>query len=100
MAIELRKGNVSKEHAINRIAEFEGKRPASLDIFLDMLGISEAQFDDIIKNHRIDPWSDKVFLQIGKPTHDLGSWQAKPPIPKAESEKMINHFKEGGLATD
>lgn len=100
MALELRKGNVSKDDAINRIAEFEGKRPASLDIFLDMLGISEAQFEEIIKNHRVDPWSDKVFLQIGKPTHDLGLWQPKPLMPKEESEKIINHFKEGGLAID
>ena len=64
------------------------------------MGISEAQFEDIIKNHRVDPWSDKVFLQIGKPTHDLGLWQPKPLMPKEESEKIINHFKEGGLAVD
>jgi hypothetical protein len=97
MALELRKGAIDKDRAKEKISSFEGKRPASLDIFLEMLGISEDDFEDIVKNHRVDPWDDKTLVRIGKKPHDYDLWQKKPPLSSQESERIIQNFKNGTL---
>ena len=97
MALELRKGSLDKDKAKEMISAFEGKRPASLDIFLDMLGISEDEFEDIIKKHRVDPWDDKVLVKIGKKPHDYDSWQTKPSLSSQESNLIIQNFRNGIL---
>ena len=97
MALELRKGAINKEGAEKLTSEFEGKRPASLDLFLNMLGLSEEDFEEIIQKHRVDPWDDRVMVQIGKKPHDFDSWQAKPALTSRESQKIVESFKHGNL---
>jgi len=97
MALELRKGAINKKSAEKLISEFEGKRPASLDLFLNMLGLSEEDFEEIIQKHRVDPWDDRVMVQIGKKPHDFDSWQAKPVLTNKESKKTVESFRSGSL---
>jgi N-acetyl sugar amidotransferase len=99
MALELRKGAINKEGAEKLISEFEGKRPASLDLFLNMLGLSERDFEEIIQKHRVDPWDDRVMVQIGKKPHDFDSWQAKPALGNMESRKIVESFRNGSLSS-
>jgi N-acetyl sugar amidotransferase len=94
MALELRKGVISQEEAKKTIQEYEGRRPASLDLFLNMLGISEEQFESVISRHKVDPWDDKVMIQIGKRPHDYEEWQTKPPLSPVESQKIMEQFKK------
>lgn len=95
MALELRKGAIDKEEAKEIVSQYEGKRPASLDIFLNMLGISESEFESIIEEHRVDTWDDKVLVQIGKRPHDFHLWQPKPPLSSDESKRLIRNFRSG-----
>ena len=97
MALELRKGAINKEGAEKLISEFEGKRPASLDLLLNMLGLSEKEFEEIIQKHRVEPWDDRVMVQIGKKPHDFDSWQAKPALTNKESQKIVESFRNGRL---
>jgi len=97
MALELRKGAINKEGAEKLTSEFEGKRPASLNLFLNMLGLSEEDFEEIIQKHRVDPWDDRVMVQIGKKPHDFDSWQAKPVLTNKESKKTVESFRSGSL---
>jgi len=97
MALELRKGAIEKKAAQDVISAYEGKRPASLDIFLEMLGISETEFERIIKEHRVDPWDDKVTIQIGKKPRDYEAWQTKPSLPAEESGSIIQNFRNGSI---
>ena len=97
MALELRKGAINKEGAEKLTSEFEGKRPASLDLFLNMLGLSEEDFEGIIQKHRVDPWDDRVMVQIGKKPHDFDSWQAKPALTSRESQKIVESFRHGNF---
>lgn len=97
MALELRKGAINKEGAEKLISEFEGKRPASLDLFLNMLGLSEEDFEEIIQKHRVDPWDDRVMVQIGKKPHDFDSWQVKPALTSRESQKIVESFRHGNF---
>jgi N-acetyl sugar amidotransferase len=97
MALELRKGTIDKDSAEKLISEFEGKRPASLDLFLNMLGLSEEDFEGIIKKHRVDPWDDKVMVQIGKKPHDYSYWQTKPVLTNQESQEIVQNFRYGSF---
>ena len=97
MALELRNESVDKDTAKRLVSEFEGKKPASLEIFLNMLGITEQDFEDIIKEHRVDPWDDRVLIQIGKKPHDYDYWQRKPSQSVNESKAMIEKFKHGSF---
>lgn len=54
---------LDRETAMKLISEFEGKRPASLDKFLEYVGLSEIDFLEIAQGHNVDPWDGKVFLQ-------------------------------------
>ena len=38
------------------INKFEAKRPPSLDLFLEYIGISEAEFYSIATGHQVSPW--------------------------------------------
>lgn len=97
MALELRKEAIDQSIAKETISQYEGKRPASLDIFLTMLGISEAEFNKIISEHRVDPWDDKVAVSIGKKPHDYDLWQNKPSLSSLESKKIIQNFRSGSM---
>lgn len=76
-SIEIRNGRMSRSNAENLVLEFEGKRPYSLDLFLDFLEITENELLEILESKRIDPWDGKIPLSIGKRPHDFQDWQRK-----------------------
>ena len=64
---------------------------------MNMLGLSEKEFEEIIQKHRVEPWDDRVMVQIGKKPHDFDSWQAKPALTNKESQKIVESFRNGRL---
>jgi hypothetical protein len=68
-----------------------------LDLFLNVLGLSEEDFEEIIKKHRVDPWDDRIMVQIGKKPHDFNNWQTKPAITNQESQKIVQNFSHGSF---
>lgn len=76
MSIDLRNGRVTTEEAKKLISEFDGKRPASLDVFLNYLGISEDEFNQIALQHVVSPWKPQELstLPRGKQLKDQAQW--------------------------
>lgn len=54
-SIDVRNGRMDRETAVKLTQQYDGKRPAALDLFLDFLGLTEAQFIDIVSAHVVDP---------------------------------------------
>jgi len=78
VAIDLRYDRLIKENGRRLISNYDGKRPETLDRFLEILGISEDEFNDIIKKHEVSPWScDIAKMQRGKKLHDMEQWNRK-----------------------
>lgn len=100
MTLDIRNGRISKKDAQEIVSRFEGVRPASLDIFLNYVGISEEEFNEIVLQHRIDPWNGAIPVKIGKKPHDYDSWSIKPGLPHTESNEIIHRFKNGNLSGD
>ena len=54
MSVELREGRISPKRAKELISE-EGKKPPSLDVFLEYIGMSESEFNDNCESMAIPP---------------------------------------------
>ena len=94
-AIDLRSGRISKQEAILIKKNFEGKRPPSLDLFLDFIGISENEFLDIAISHQVSPNIHDPRKTIkGKKTKDFESWSTDGKMDKKYSQKVTRSFKK------
>ncbi|MCH2132776.1 MAG: N-acetyl sugar amidotransferase [Phycisphaerales bacterium] len=55
VSIDIRNGRIDRDRGLELMQAYDGKRPPSLDLFLDILGISEARFMEIVGRHVVDP---------------------------------------------
>jgi N-acetyl sugar amidotransferase len=92
MSLDIRHGRRSRENGQSVVEKYEGFRPKSLDLFLDIVGLTEEQFNEIIDSHVIDPWDPPVEVKIGKKPHDYGLWQSKPGLTPEQSSDIITRF--------
>lgn len=74
-ALDIRNGRMNKVDADRLIAEWEGHKPPSLELFLEYLDMSEQEFNDIVEKLVIPPFEpDFKVIRWGKRTHDFDAW--------------------------
>jgi hypothetical protein len=74
-SIDIRNDRLTRDEAIKLIQQWEGLRPASLDVLLHWLNISEEQFNEIANRHRVAPWKhDPKLSRPGPPLPDQKFW--------------------------
>lgn len=74
-ALDIRNDRMKLEEADELVAEWEGKRPPSLDIFLEYLEMSEEEFNEIAKSLAIPPHKpDFGNIEVSKKTKDFDQW--------------------------
>lgn len=72
---EIRNNRMAREEAQEWIDNFEGKRPESLNVFLEYMGISEKEFNDTIAKFVVPPFKpDFENIPKGNMTHDMNEW--------------------------
>lgn len=54
-SIDIRNHRLLREEGLRLVKEYDGKRPAALDRFLKILGISEEKFMEIVARHVVAP---------------------------------------------
>ncbi len=69
-AFDLREGRMAKPEAEALIAEHEGKRPASLDRFLELLDMTETEFNEIVRATVVPPHTPDFNRPTGPKLHD------------------------------
>ncbi len=74
VALDRRRDRMSKGHGDLLIAEHEGKRPASLDIFLEHIDMTEAEFNAAVRATVVPPHVPDFNAPTGQPVHDMGEW--------------------------
>lgn len=78
-ALDIRNGRMQKAEADKLIAEWEGEKPPSLELFLDYLDMSEAEFNSIVEKLIVPPHKpDFKTIQWGRRTHDFERWYREP----------------------
>ena len=74
--LDIRHGRRSREEAMALIKKFEGKKPSSLDVFLEYINMSENDFDAIVAKHLIPPAEhiEPKTLEKGSKLWDQDLW--------------------------
>mgnify|MGYP001560830380 CR=1 FL=1 len=74
-SIDIRNNRLKREDGLRLIKKYEGKRPASLDIFLKYLDITEKEFNDISISHLVSPNEPAIKrIRKGKELPDQKVW--------------------------
>lgn len=83
VSIDIREKRKNKQKALELIKEFDGKRPASMDLFLELLDISEDEFMEIMLKHCVSPYKhDPSKTKKGEPLGDQEQWKSLLGINK------------------
>lgn len=74
-SIDIREGRKSREQGVRLVEEYDGKRPASLDVFLELLDISEQEFEEILMQQCVAPYEhDPSTVERAEPLWDQHLW--------------------------
>jgi N-acetyl sugar amidotransferase len=78
--LDIRHGRMTREQAMECIRKYEGRKPRSLEVFLDYIGITEEEFYRIVALHLIPPAHavDPATLPEGEKLWDQDTW-FRPP---------------------
>ena len=94
-AIDLRNQRITKKEAEEMISEYEGRRPPSLDLFLEYVGITEQEFFNIAISHQVSPWKfDKSTIREGERSPDFDQWLQGDGINKDSAREQIQRWGE------
>lgn len=75
MSIDIRHGRKTREEALRIEEQYDGKRPASMDWFLEILGLSEDDYYEYLRAHQVHPWVfDKDAIKDGPVPYDFDKW--------------------------
>lgn len=94
VALDLRNKRISKERAKELVDLYEGKKPKSLDLFLNFIGLTEEEFYDVAKTHLISP--NKLNIEKGnaKLTKDFQLWSQEGKANRKESKEIYDKWKD------
>ena len=94
-SIDIRHNRISRDEGLKIIKENEGKRPPSLDLFLDFIGLTEAEFQEIAESHMISPYvHDKSVIVDGKKTTDFNKWNRNGKMGKEYAQQKLKNWKD------
>jgi N-acetyl sugar amidotransferase len=84
-SIDIRNNRLTREQALKLVDEYDGKRPAALDRFLEILGISEERFMEIVSKNVVAPHIMPKLSEIELVNHE--------PKDFAEFDKQIKGWQ-------
>src|SRR5262245_28913874 len=92
-SLDIRNGRLGREQALKLIPEYEGRRPPSLDLFLEYVGLTEEEFLQIATSHTVSPHQhDPAAIRPGERVHDFESWSREGAMPRAETEAQLERW--------
>ncbi len=93
-SIDIRHDRLAREEGLDMLSKFEGKKPASLEIFLEMVGLTESEFFEIASSHTVSPWKLNIFEQeSGTKLPDFDSWTREGKMKREDAEKQLVNWK-------
>lgn len=94
VALDIRHGRLKKEDGERLIAEYEGKRPPSLDLFLEFVGLTEQEFIEIALAHQVSPYAhDPKKTLPGERMADFERWNRDGAMERADAEQQVIRWK-------
>lgn len=94
VALDVRNGRMKKEDGEQLIAEYEGHRPPSLDLFLDFVGLTEEEFLEVAMSHQVSPYAhDPARTRPGVMTSDFARWSRDGAMVRVDAEQLIDRWR-------
>ena len=94
-SIDIRNGRLGRESAMEMIKKHEGKRPPSLDLFLDFVGLTEDEFNEIAIQHIVSPYNhDFSMTKEGKKTQDYDKWESGGKMDLNTKDELLNRWRQ------
>ena len=94
VAIDVRNQRMTRNEGQHLIEEYEGKRPPSLDLFLNFVGLSEEEFIKIAMSHQVSPYQhDPSATKPGARTHDFDRWSRAGSMNRELTDEMLARFR-------
>ena len=94
-AIDLRNNRISKQEGVKMIQQYEGKKPPSLEIFLEYIGLTEEEFYEVAKKHQVSPWSfDDKIIEDGNTLDDFNEWRRGDGIDRSEAYRKLEEWRD------
>jgi N-acetyl sugar amidotransferase len=82
-AFHVRNNRLSPEEAEKLNREYDGRKPKSLKIFLEYLGLSEGEFQEIVGSSSIPPYVHNFDLDVdSEPPWDFENWYREDNLNK------------------
>ena len=74
--LDIKHGRINRSEGMRLIKEYEGRKPRSLEVFLEYIGIDEEEFNEIVLQHVIPPAApiNPDRLPVGDKLWDQDSW--------------------------
>ena len=95
MSIDIRHGRKTREEALRLEAQYDGKRPASMDWFLEILGMTEDEYYAYLKPLEVHPWTfDRSKVETGPVPYDFEKWDRTDmrDVPLGPADKTWGHI--------
>ena len=94
-SIDIRNGRMTRETALRMVRQYEGKRPQSQDLFLDYVGLTEAEFVEVALSHGVSPYEhDSAQARDGAEVPDFDQWPREGAMPRSEAERQLHAWRQ------
>jgi len=101
VALDIRNGRMTRNEGQHLIEEYEGRRPPSLDIFLDFIGLTEAEFMEVAMSHQVSPYvHDPACTEPGRRTHDFNQWIRHGAMSREASHEILRRWRDQQMRMD
>ncbi|TSA38385.1 MAG: N-acetyl sugar amidotransferase [Porphyromonadaceae bacterium] len=92
-SIDIRNHRMTREEALALVKDYEGKRPPSLDLFLEIVGLDEKEFLEIAISHGVSPYRhDPCVTRDGMKAHDFDQWPRFGAMPRVEALHQLDRW--------
>jgi N-acetyl sugar amidotransferase len=93
-SLDIRNGRLDRAVGLQMIDEYEGKRPPSLDLFLEFVGLTEDEFLKVAMGHAVSPYvHDPAAVTDGKKLPDYDQWPRHGSMPREEAEAQLDRWQ-------
>lgn len=94
VALDVRNGRLTHDQGRHLIAEYEGRRPPSLELFLEFVGLSEEEFLDVAMSHQVSPYRhDPQTTLPGAKTADYDRWSRDGAMARVDAEDLLARWR-------
>jgi len=99
VALDVRNGRMKAEEGRELVDNFEGRRPPSLDLFLEFIGLTEEEFLEVAMGHQVSPYvHNPKSTQPGKRTADYDRWSRDGAMVRVDAEQVLARWRARNAA--